>query len=216
MEPLEGGGSSGGDITIPSKKTVEEVWRQIQEGSKKKRKVNREPSPRPQSLPLIGEMTLEDFLVKYGVVARAPGGIRVDQIGNAIGFRPPPHANLLQLCDFRQKVQPSVATVDAGAVLNEAMGTAARPLSPGRKREAGEVGSDKMTDNRKKRMIKNRESAARSRARKQAYTNELENKICLLEAENGRLKKQKELASVVVVAQPELKYKLRRTRSATF
>lgn len=170
MEPLEGGGSSGGDITIPSKKTVEEVWRQIQEGSKKKRKVNREPSPRPQSLPLIGEMTLEDFLVKYGVVARAPGGIRVDQIGNAIGFRPPPHANLLQLCDFRQKVQPSVATVDAGAVLNQAVVTAARPLSPGRKREAGEVGSDKITDSRKKRMIKNRESAARSRARKQVGT----------------------------------------------
>jgi ABA responsive element binding factor len=38
-------------------------------------------------------------------------------------------------------------------------------------------------------MIKNRESAARSRARKQAYTNELENKISRLEEENERLRK---------------------------
>uniref|UniRef100_A0A0E0NUD4 BZIP domain-containing protein n=2 Tax=Oryza TaxID=4527 RepID=A0A0E0NUD4_ORYRU len=40
-------------------------------------------------------------------------------------------------------------------------------------------------------MIKNRESAARSRARKQAYTNELENKISRLEEENKRLRMHK-------------------------
>jgi len=48
-------------------------------------------------------------------------------------------------------------------------------------------------------MIKNRESAARSRARKQAYTNELENKVSHLEEENERLKKQKVLLSPVIV-----------------
>ncbi|KAJ9544383.1 hypothetical protein OSB04_024090 [Centaurea solstitialis] len=40
-------------------------------------------------------------------------------------------------------------------------------------------------------MIKNRESAARSRARKQAYTHELENKVSRLEEENERLRRQK-------------------------
>lgn len=50
---------------------------------------------------------------------------------------------------------------------------------------------EKMVERRQERMIKNRESAARSRARKQAYTTELENKITRLEEENSRLKKQK-------------------------
>jgi plasmid stabilization system protein ParE len=44
------------------------------------------------------------------------------------------------------------------------------------------------TDRRKKRMIKNRESAARSRARKQAYVRELETKVQLLQQENESLR----------------------------
>jgi ABA responsive element binding factor len=39
-------------------------------------------------------------------------------------------------------------------------------------------------------MIKNRESAARSRARKQAYTVELEAEVNQLKEENSRLRKQ--------------------------
>ncbi|XP_077231331.1 bZIP transcription factor 27-like [Tasmannia lanceolata] len=48
------------------------------------------------------------------------------------------------------------------------------------------------TDRRHKRMIKNRESAARSRARKQAYTNELEIEKANLLEENAKLKQQQE------------------------
>ncbi|MQL70705.1 hypothetical protein Taro_002983 [Colocasia esculenta] len=47
-------------------------------------------------------------------------------------------------------------------------------------------------DRRNKRMIKNRESAARSRARKQAYTNELELEVNHLTEENERLRRQHE------------------------
>ncbi|XP_043710941.1 protein FD-like [Telopea speciosissima] len=47
-------------------------------------------------------------------------------------------------------------------------------------------------DRRHKRMIKNRESAARSRARKQAYTNELEIEIDHLRKENARLRQERE------------------------
>ncbi|XP_068638608.1 ABSCISIC ACID-INSENSITIVE 5-like protein 3 [Aristolochia californica] len=43
-----------------------------------------------------------------------------------------------------------------------------------------------------KRMIKNRESAARSRARKQAYTNQLEIEVKELRQENEKLKKGRE------------------------
>ncbi|KAI7755599.1 hypothetical protein M8C21_029305 [Ambrosia artemisiifolia] len=55
-------------------------------------------------------------------------------------------------------------------------------------------------DRRHKRMIKNRESAARSRARKQAYTNELENEVERLKVENAKLKRQQRQ----VVPQPQL------------
>ncbi|XP_020260078.1 G-box-binding factor 4-like [Asparagus officinalis] len=44
----------------------------------------------------------------------------------------------------------------------------------------------------KKRMIKNRESAARSRERKQAYTAELESLVTQLEEENARLLRHQE------------------------
>ncbi|XP_062192583.1 bZIP transcription factor TRAB1-like isoform X2 [Phragmites australis] len=44
-------------------------------------------------------------------------------------------------------------------------------------------------DRRRERMIKNRESAARSRARRHAYTNELEKEVSLLREENEQLKK---------------------------
>ncbi|XVE94520.1 hypothetical protein REPUB_Repub02eG0015800 [Reevesia pubescens] len=47
-------------------------------------------------------------------------------------------------------------------------------------------------DRRHKRMMKNRESAARSRARKQAYTNELEFEVARLLEENAKLRRQQE------------------------
>ncbi|XP_042456107.1 bZIP transcription factor 27-like isoform X2 [Zingiber officinale] len=60
----------------------------------------------------------------------------------------------------------------------------ARPASDSA--DAGNVSA--AVDPRKERMIKNRESAARSRARKQAYTNELEKEVDHLLKENRRLK----------------------------
>ncbi|KAI5072754.1 hypothetical protein GOP47_0012860 [Adiantum capillus-veneris] len=57
----------------------------------------------------------------------------------------------------------------------------------GRKR--GFEGSlEKVVERRQRRMIKNRESAARSRARKQAYTVELEAEVLQLKEENMRLR----------------------------
>ncbi|CAL5418488.1 unnamed protein product [Camellia sinensis] len=46
------------------------------------------------------------------------------------------------------------------------------------------------SDRRHKRLMKNRESADRSRARKQAYTNELENEVGRLLKENANLRRQ--------------------------
>ncbi|MCO5597326.1 hypothetical protein L7F22_051402 [Adiantum nelumboides] len=61
----------------------------------------------------------------------------------------------------------------------------------GRKREF-EGSLEKVVERRQKRMIKNRESAARSRARKQAYTVELEAEVSHLKEENLRLRRHEE------------------------
>ncbi|CAM8911283.1 unnamed protein product [Rhodiola kirilowii] len=51
---------------------------------------------------------------------------------------------------------------------------------------------EKVVERRQRRMIKNRESAARSRARKQAYTMELEAEVAKLKAENQELQRKQE------------------------
>ncbi|XP_031495010.1 uncharacterized protein LOC116260713 [Nymphaea colorata] len=60
------------------------------------------------------------------------------------------------------------------------------------RKRGGLMDGDETVDRRQKRMIKNRESAARSRARKQAYTNELEIEIAHLVEENVRLREQQQ------------------------
>ncbi|KAG2242778.1 hypothetical protein Bca52824_095373 [Brassica carinata] len=67
-------------------------------------------------------------------------------------------------------------------------------------------------------MIKNRESASRSRARKQqAYTQELEIKVSSLEEENQKLRRLVEVEKILPSEPPpEPKWKLRRTGSASF
>lgn len=61
------------------------------------------------------------------------------------------------------------------------------------RRRAPEGSLEKVVERRHKRMIKNRESAARSRARKQAYTVELEAEVTQLKEENMRLRMQEKL-----------------------
>ncbi|PON65074.1 Basic-leucine zipper transcription factor [Parasponia andersonii] len=51
---------------------------------------------------------------------------------------------------------------------------------------------EKVAERRQRRMIKNRESAARSRARKQAYTMELEAEVAKLKEENEELRKKQD------------------------
>ncbi|KAB2040732.1 hypothetical protein ES319_D02G103800v1 [Gossypium barbadense] len=80
---------------------------------------------------------------------------------------------------------------------------------------------EKVAERRQKRMIKNRESAARSRARKQAYTTELEAKLAKLKEENEELRKkhaelmemQKNQVMEMNMQQGPKKQCLRRTRT---
>ncbi|KAL3632655.1 ABSCISIC ACID-INSENSITIVE 5-like protein 2 [Castilleja foliolosa] len=199
-----------------SKKTVDEVWQDIQQGQKRNcldRKVT------------LGEMTLEDFLVKAGVVAESrrnlgPAQMVADPMGlpqqaqwmnyqiQPPVFMPAQQPMLMDGANYSETQMTNVST-------SPLMGTLSDTQAPGRKRVAPDGIAEKSVERRQKRMIKNRESAARSRARKQAYTQELENKVSLLEEENERLKRQKELEKMMPsIPQPEPKYQLRRTSSA--
>ncbi|KAK7331657.1 hypothetical protein VNO80_28394 [Phaseolus coccineus] len=60
----------------------------------------------------------------------------------------------------------------------------------GKRKPVEEAVVDRATQQKQRRMIKNRESAARSRERKQAYTVELESLVTILEEENARLLKE--------------------------
>ncbi|CAK7325116.1 unnamed protein product [Dovyalis caffra] len=225
-----------------SKKTVDEVWKDIQQSKHDGEIKSRE---RQRTL---GEMTLEDFLVKAGVVAegstdKKDGGpiVGVDtsaaqqfpQQGQWLQYPPHPQYQHPQqsMMGVYMPGQPisQPLHMGAGSMMDVSypenqvalppplMGTLSDAQTPARKRGAPEDMIERTVERRQKRMIKNRESAARSRARKQAYTNELENKVSRLEEENERLRKRRELENKLpCVPLPEPKYQLRRTTSAPF
>ena len=175
-----------------SKKTVDEVWRDIQQSKNDEEKKSRERRP------TLGEMTLEDFLVKAGVVAEASSDRK--NAGPIVGVDPNvavphypqqgqwmqypqsqyqhPQQSLMGLYMPNQPVaQPlymgAASALDVSfaesqvAMPQPLMGTLSDTQTPGRKRGTPEDMIEKTVERRQKRMIKNRESAARSRARKQ-------------------------------------------------
>ncbi|XP_060969665.1 ABSCISIC ACID-INSENSITIVE 5-like protein 2 isoform X1 [Cannabis sativa] len=214
-------------FTDLSKKTVDEVWKDIQQ----KKSVDNERKAQDRH-PTLGEMTLEDFLVKAGVVAKTPSSqkgvgpvLGVDPIAPAqhdisqhiqwMQYQLPPvqqsqrQHQLNSMAVFMQGHSVQQPLPDSGNPMLEAaysenqmimspsslMGALSDTQTPGRKRVAPEDVVEKTVERRQKRMIKNRESAARSRARRQAYTHELENKVSRLEEENEKLRRQKVCAA---------------------
>ncbi|XP_050363239.1 protein FD-like [Argentina anserina] len=88
----------------------------------------------------------------------------------------------------------SATTMPSSSLISFSNKSASEALdsSPYCKKRVVERNGESSRHVRHKRMIKNRESASRSRARKQAYTSELEVKIEQLREENARLKRQQE------------------------
>ncbi|CAN7013887.1 unnamed protein product [Brassica oleracea var. botrytis] len=208
----EGGGlSRQGSLTLPrdlSKKTVEEVWKDIQQnsngssgGANERRGNNKEPT--------LGEMTLEDLLLKAGVVTETvTGGGGGGGLGQNIRQAGPwvQYHQLPSMPQGQSFMPYPVADMQAMVSQTSLMGGLSDTQTPG------------TVERKQKRMIKNRESAARSRARKQqAYTQELEIKVSRLEEENERLRRQKEVEKILPSAPPpDPKRQLRRTSSAPF
>ncbi|CAL9106603.1 unnamed protein product [Musa textilis] len=100
---------------------------------------------------------------------------------------------------------------------NAAQSESTKKRSP-EKRPNRSVDRQSGVERRKKRMIKNRESAARSRARKQAYRNELELEAARLLNENEMLKRESEQLRMTVATQNPTasKQTLQRTLTAPF
>jgi len=157
-----------GSLTLSrdlSRKTVDEVWRDMQLKKGIKKSQERQPT--------LGEMTLEDFLVKAGVVADS--NVASSQHGHWIQYQHPSlqHQNMVGGYvaghAIQQPFQGAVNLVLDAAYSEPAslIGALSDTQTPNRKRLASGDVVEKTVERRHKRMIKNRESAARSRARRQ-------------------------------------------------
>ncbi|XP_042479504.1 ABSCISIC ACID-INSENSITIVE 5-like protein 2 isoform X2 [Macadamia integrifolia] len=219
------------------RKTVDEVWKeivqQVQGNAGHDGSVQRQPT--------LGETTLEDFLVRAGAInfGNQDGAVDEQQLVAAASQQ----ADWLQfqMAAVQQQQQMTVldstmslpvsvfgiSSLDVGYHENQLALSMPMPLvvatpteSQGavdRKRRFSDEIKEKTIERRQKRMIKNRESAARSRARKQAYTNQLEHEIAQLKEKNKRLKKEKEMQMLFSYdPTPMPKHQLRRSSSATF
>ncbi|PWA63759.1 G-box binding factor 4 [Artemisia annua] len=117
------------------------------------------------------EMTLEDFLTKAGAVREEDVVVKlppVEYSGGGGGGE-------------------VVVYQGGGGGYGGGVGTRGRGK---RKVLVEDLVVDKATQQKQRRMIKNRESAARSRERKQAYTVELESLVTQLEEEHAKLLKE--------------------------
>lgn len=241
-----------------SGKTVHEVWKNIQgqlPNADSTSKLQQQPLPPPlqQRQETMGEVTLEDFLLRAGIAREdddgatpapstvapaallsnippiptngaltstaidnlAAPGLQADWMNFA---KHQQHQQLVQqaeaaaaLAVAKRGVSPFPLVLPGGNPMYDSIpdgagygpgSHASLAISPtvsdfsmhGKKRSVTEVVIEKTVERRQKRMIKNRESAARSRARKQAYTVELEAEVTQLKEGNARLLQQQALS----------------------
>ncbi|XP_062220401.1 bZIP transcription factor 23-like [Phragmites australis] len=221
-----------GSLTLPrtlSQKTVDEVWRNMMCFGAHSDAPAAAPPPPAQRQPTLGEITLEEFLVRAGVVREdmTAGPL----VPPAPASAPPPTLppQLPMLFPHGDVFAPLVPPPYLGngfvtGAAGQAGGAAASVVSPVGpvtsngfgKMEGGDLSSlspspvpyvfnggmrgrkasaiEKVSERRQRRMIKNRESAAKSRQRKQAYMMELEAEVAKLKELNEELhKKQVEM-----------------------
>ncbi|XP_058077593.1 ABSCISIC ACID-INSENSITIVE 5-like protein 3 [Magnolia sinica] len=223
-----------------NQKTLDEVWKDIVQNDQE----NVGGDGPVQRQPTLGEMTLEDFLVRAGAINL--GNQNMATVNTQPLMSIEPTIATTQRADWLhyqmvQQQQMAVlglslpvpapvfgkSGVDVGYGENQLALTTTMPMVGAtssdlqavaeRKRKFPEEMLEKSIERRQKRMIKNRESAARSRARKQAYTNQLETEVSNLRKKNTLLKKQTEFNTLLPSNQTqEPTYQLRRTSSAPF
>ncbi|KAD3336199.1 hypothetical protein R6Q59_028571 [Mikania micrantha] len=214
-----------------SRKTVDELWQDMKKGVNGGNGHDFDRKTTSENQSTLGEMTLEAFLAKAGVIAESSQEKKNSDPGTEMIALHQQNVNPQQSRWIQYQIPPvqqqhglmpghhhlAQQMVNDVAYPETQMTMSSDAQTPGRKRVASGDLMEKTVERRQKRMIKNRESAARSRARKQAYTHELENKVSRLEEENERLKREQEAEKALpYVSPPEPKYQLRRTSSALF
>ncbi|XP_062099246.1 G-box-binding factor 4 [Humulus lupulus] len=173
--------NSGSIGSSSAPKTVDEVWREIISGDRKECKEEEQDMV----------MTLEDFLLaKTGIasveeedVKSLPAPLTESLSSGLFSFDSIPPSPLQAL----DNVEGSIIGFGNGVEVIGGGGAGGR----GKRGRNVLEPLDKAAQQRQRRMIKNRESAARSRERKQAYQVELESLAVRLEEENDRLLKEK-------------------------
>eukprot|EP00258_Populus_trichocarpa_P001757 XP_002301024.2 ABSCISIC ACID-INSENSITIVE 5-like protein 2 [Populus trichocarpa] len=227
-----------------SRKTIDDMWKEI--ANEEHVNVFDNQIVRQQ----LGETTLEDFLVRAGVINKGNQNevfshqpiMEVDPM--VVGSQ---QTDLLpfQMASVQQQQQQQMTLLDSNFHMFEAvsdqnpvvdvgysdnrlpmpMPVSAMSATSSDSRVAAEKQcryTDEMMkktiERRQNRMIKNRESAARSRAKKQAYTSQLEHAVFHSRKTNNRLKKEKELEIIFLSSDqaPVPRFQLRRTSSASF
>lgn len=203
-----------GSLTLPrtlSQMTVDEVWRDIMGfcDDEPEAPVPAQLPAQAQRQPTLGAMTLEEFLVRAGVVREDMGGQTVVVPARAQALFPQSNVVTPTMQVGNGMVHGVVGQGAGGGM------TVAAPATPGvlngfGKVEGGDLSSlspvpypfdsamrvrkgptvEKVVERRQRRMIKNRESAARSRQRKQAYIMELEAEVAKLKEHNEELQKK--------------------------
>ncbi|XP_039059688.1 G-box-binding factor 4-like isoform X2 [Hibiscus syriacus] len=166
--------SGGSDFSLPrdvTNKSVDDVWKRTVVGGRDQRRGDRPPEG----------MTLEDFLAKAGAVREEDVRGVFDQVGVGAGVYAVDQAVI------NGGLNRFSAFGNNGGVDHQTLVAIAGGGVRGKRRAVEAPPLDKATQLKQKRMIKNRESAARSRERKQAYTVELETLVTQLEEEKAQL-----------------------------
>ncbi|XP_074565721.1 bZIP transcription factor 27-like isoform X2 [Curcuma longa] len=213
----------------PKRRTMEELWKDISLNASKldQHGLYHHSHPADSCSSPFPNMILQDFLA--GPLNRPP--YPPPAVVEELPLPPPQAAlSLNSGLEFQFLGEPDQAKTHSNSSSNNVGGNAANgsfissalsagPPSPtaifsfcSRKRSTTERPG--AADRCQIRMIKNRESAARSRARKQAYTIELESEVSHLKEENAKLQRQnEELMRNQVVA---TKSTLQRSSTAPF
>ncbi|KEH38980.1 ABA response element-binding factor [Medicago truncatula] len=181
----------GNSSSVPPpicKKTSDEVWSEIHKNQPQFKEANnlkRNETLKKQETP--GEMTFEDFLVKAGVVKQSSSLSFQNHSGNVSNNMEPLN---IASSGLRPSMEVGFPTqcVTSNSSATYQMTSGAESSGAANRKRIIDGPPEVLLDRKQRRMMKNRESAARSRARKQAYTIELEAELNLLQEENKQLK----------------------------
>ncbi|CBI30287.3 unnamed protein product, partial [Vitis vinifera] len=216
-----------GSLSLPApfcQKTVDEVWSEIHKAQQQQQQDSVHNAESAHRQPTLGEMTLEDFLIRAGVVREQPTATAPAQHQQQHQYGLYQNNNTIKSSGYAGNGKRNGGYPKTSACLGGRVGNGGGVYGPGQTlamestvspvssdgmcpnqidNTAGQFGLDvgglrgrkriidgpveKVVERRQRRMIKNRESAARSRARKQAYTVELEAELNQLKEENTLL-----------------------------